>query len=262
MKLKNIALSFALVGGIVVTGVTPTTAQAAEPTKAQLQKQVSNLKSQINSKNATIRQLKSQINSSYVLKTVNEQLYYKGYLSPKKVTIGNITVPSLLDYKGIYYAPVQETTSILSLPYSKDSKTVYIGSKPKGQFMMDIKALHPYNNSEYELNTNMSLAGVSYNKGIALKSWNGETYSINLGGKYSNIQGLVGIDSNVSTKTAEIKITDENDNVLYDSEIYKAELPKELDIDVTGINNLKIYVQTDWASSRKATVSLVNLTIK
>lgn len=257
MNLKKIALTLALAGGLAITGIAPSTTHAAEPTKTQLQKQVKELKAQLQSKNTKIQNLESQLNNSYILKSVNSQLFYQGYLSPKKVTIGNVAVPTLLDYKGVYYAPVQKLASMQSLPYSTSSKTVYIGSKPEGQFMMDIKSLLPFNNKKYEVNGNMSLGGESYNKGIKLKANWEETYSINLGGKYTTIQGLIGHEGNGSS-TANIKITDENDNVLFESEISKDDLPKELDIDVKGVKNIKIYVNT-WGSFE---VSLVNLTIK
>ncbi len=259
LKVKKAALSIALIGGILISGIAPNNTYAAEPTKAQLQKQVKALKEQIESKNATIRQLKSQLNNSYVLKTVDSQLSYKGYLSPKKVTIGNSTVPSLLDYNGIYYTPVQTLSSMLSLPYSKDSKTVYIGVKPEGQYMMDIKSLHPFNNTAYKVNTNMTLAGETYNKGIQLNVGFGNTYSINLGGKYTNIQGLVGVEPYDWADWAKILITDENDNVLYESTLYDTDLPKNFDIDVTGVNNLKIKTEGSIGS---VIVDLVNITIK
>lgn len=259
MKIKNVALTLALASGVVVTGVAPTTTQAAELTKTQLHKQISTLKAQVKSKDATIKKLNSQLKGNYVLKTVNSQLFYKGYLSPAKVSIGNTTVPSLLDYKGIYYAPVQQITSMLSLPYSKNSKIVYIGSKPEGQFMMDIKSLRPYNKFSYDVNTKMTLGGVPYNKGISLDANGKELYSINLGGKYTNIKGLVGLE-NSELNEGSITISDENDNVLYDSILNQGDLPKELDIDVTGVKNLKIHADgAMWSETR---IDLVNLIIK
>lgn len=259
MNLKKIAITLALAVCLIVPGIAPSTTYAAEPTKTQLQKQVKELKAQIQTKNNTIKKLESQLNNSYILKSVNSQLFYQGYLSPKNVTFGNVAAPTLLDYKGVYYAPIPKIASMLSLPYSKSSNTVYIGSKPEGQFMTDIKSLLPFNNKSYEVNGNMSLGGISYNKGIRLSAGYGQTYSINLGGKYTTIQGLVGNEPNPELYKSDIKITDENDNVLFESKLSQHDLPEKLDINVKGVKNIKIYLYNGYHGAK---VSLVNLTIK
>ncbi|PLT33914.1 hypothetical protein CUU64_12465 [Bacillus sp. V5-8f] len=79
------------------------------------------------------------------------------------------SVPGLVDYKGVRYAPVDIIGGLLQSKaiYYKDKDTVYFGKGPNGSYLSDLikpyLSFHPVTTNE-----SMTLTGQKYNKGYEM----------------------------------------------------------------------------------------------
>lgn len=132
-------------------------------------------------------------------------------------------------------------------------------------YMCDI--LEPfYNTPINELKTNhmVTLGGKTYYKSYYMRTWNfmdSATVSFNLGGQYSQISGLVGLeDSNNGIDTTLVVYGDNNVIKTYD--LKAGNLPQNLDLNVEGINKLDFIIKTNADGIHAAGVALCDLIIE
>jgi len=176
---------------------------------------------------------------------------------------GQTYVPTSLIYNGTTYVPLRFFSEALDQPvkYESKTKTIYVGEIPADeiveQYMSDI--ITPYYKDDYtlfEANRNMSVAGKAYNKGYQIKGFfNSGNLSFNLEGKYTTIFGLVGLDDSRNNSDATIQIFGD-EKLIKTIDIKAGDLPKQLNLDVTGVIKLDIKFTTG------STIDFVDLRIK
>ncbi|RFU60779.1 NPCBM/NEW2 domain-containing protein [Peribacillus glennii] len=274
MKLTKLIFSASLAFGLLAGATVPGTASAAGKTTSQLQKEVNSLKSQLKKKDAIIKQKDASIKKrdttinnykkKYMLDPVMAQLNYQGLMTSTTYTYGTKSAPSILSYGGLFYAPVQMISSTIGMPYSYNSsnKTVYLGDKPDGQYMMDNSRLVPFYGTRTgpnrEINSPMSIGNQVYNKGLQYYSRGDEKFSFNLGGKYTKIQGLLGLDDSDNNSSLKVKFTDEKGNVIYEGELTEGQLGLELELAVSGVKTLHLETYSNY----EVLVDFANVTIQ
>jgi plasmid maintenance system killer protein len=126
-------------------------------------------------------------------------------------------------------------------------------------YMSDI--LKPYYaTGNYEVNTKVNMARVSYDKGFRLDTNNfGDyVYSFNLDKKYSNIKGLMGLADGFNYSNVTVSVYGD-DILLRSYEIKTGDLPQDFTLDVSRVAKLTFKVS---GNNKDNKVLLGNLTIK
>lgn len=249
--MRKCSIIFSLVFSFVIGSFISANAAEASGSNESLQKQIASLKStvekqkkQLKEKDKQITDLKKQI--SYSVKPLSTKVAYHGNVISGNYQIGNSSVPVLLDYKGIKYVPTDLIGNLLNnkATFNKSTNTIFFGAEPSGTYMSDI--LKPYYSSQtIYTNQTMKMGGQLYNKGYSMKfySFYNDSYSINLGGKYSHITGVLGIDDNYYNDDTVVKIYGDN-KLIGTYELEKGGLPINIDLDVSNIKKFEVYAKS------------------
>ncbi|WP_316569275.1 NPCBM/NEW2 domain-containing protein [Neobacillus sp. YIM B06451] len=254
--------------------------EAASESISSLQKQIKSLqttvasqKKQIATKDKQISDLKKQVAAkskeadsykSYAVTPLKTKIAYKGNIQSGNFQTAGVSVPRVLAYKGIMYAPVNAVGDLLGDKafYNKTVDTVFFGTNLNGSYMSDI--LKPYYaTSTVNTNKTMQIAGKTYTKGYSMEFYysdGADKYSLNLDGKYSKITGLIGIDDNSRNNyDTNIEIVGDGE-VLASVKLTQGGLPSNVDVDIAGVKKLEV-VKADNKSGW-ITIDLANVVIK
>lgn len=105
----------------------------------KLKKEIVRLNDIITSKNKEIKALKAENaklkQNSY--KVSNTKVQYKLTVLNTRYIENNVSVPSLVEIKGVRYSPVKMVTNTLGYPtvYNKKKNTLYMGFNPDGMYI-------------------------------------------------------------------------------------------------------------------------------
>lgn len=181
------------------------------------------------------------------------KIYVNGVKVTPKDSDGNIVEPFISD--GTTYLPIRAVGSALGMPIEWDSKTssVYLGSKPTASTtgLTQIKYARltgsDWNFDQWtdRSNTPFSLAGQIYSSGIGFDyAYTPEPYIIyNLDSQYKHLTGLFGADDldkdNGKSYTTMVIYGDDKE-IYRSSKKYPGDKPENVDVDVTGVNQIKI----------------------
>jgi hypothetical protein len=220
----------------------------AGDTVASLKKQVTQLTVQVKSLTSKVKSKDQEI-----AKLKKENATFKANVataSKTKVSYKGLVKTGAITYKNNVYLPVSYVKDVFGIPVTYDRKADinYVGLKPEGNYMSDI--LKPYSSkTEITLNEKMNMGGEPFYKGYAILSGGvmegHAAVSFNLGKKYSNIKGKLGIDDNNYVKdNATISIYGDNE-LINTIELFHGDLPTDLNLDVMNINKLTITIKAD-----------------
>ncbi|MBT2614107.1 MULTISPECIES: NPCBM/NEW2 domain-containing protein [unclassified Bacillus (in: firmicutes)] len=219
----------------------PQTTKAA-PSTATLQKQVDDLKKQVNTKDKEIKSLKGQIT------TKNGEIasLKKNAATPinAKLTYQNQSkTNSLLTYKGKTYAQLDTVGGLLRLgvSYVKKDNTWYMGENSNGVYMSDI--LSTYVGGSATIDSNTTMAGVAYKKGQEYDIFSDTyKYAYNLQGKYTTIKGLLGYnDDSIDDDDFTGTVSFYGDGKFIKSYTMKTrDLPTSVTLSVKGVKKLEV----------------------
>lgn len=261
----------ALVLSMGLTTIATPTGFAATKTSAQLQKEINALKAQAKKKDQTIKQQQTIINDykkKIMVSPSSGKFEVNNVLAPKSGTLtGGISVPSLLEYNGIPYAPLPLIGKMFNVPFSYDrqSNKYSLGAKTSGMIMSDYREFDPYNVEYLEedtlINEDMYMGNKRYNKGYAIRSLFGNSFAINLDKKYTLLSGLIGMDDSSAEKAAKVTFYDEfgSEIARIDLEDTPANLPTQFEINVKNVQSLQVVLENE---DNTAYLDLVNLVIK
>lgn len=260
--MRKCSIIFSLVFAFVIGSFISANAAEASGSNESLQKQIASLKStvekqkkQLKEKDKQITDLKKQI--SYSVRPLSTKVAYEGNVVSGNYQIGNSSVPALLDYKGIKYVPTDLIGNLLNYKaiFNKSTNTIFFGTEPSGTYMSDI--LKPYYSSKtIYTNKTMKMGGQLYNKGYSMEFYwsDNDKYSMNLGGKYSHITGVLGIDDDSSHFDNTTFSIYGDGKLLGTYNIEEGGLPVNIDLDVTNVKKLEIsakvrnYSDVDFAN--------------
>ena len=183
----------------------------------------------------------------------NIRLVVDGELIIPKDSTGKEVEPFIVD--GTTYLPVRAISDALGKEVSWDdgTKTVYLGKVPgKTSYMFDVltayevKCTEP--NGRYKEKETVKILGDSYANSATFSYSSGNslimqtadlTASYNLNGQYKTIRGFIGFADGSRDFSGIFKV--ELDGKLYkEYQVKTDELPKEVAIDVTGVQVMKI----------------------
>ncbi|AZB44408.1 hypothetical protein CEF21_20095 [Bacillus sp. FJAT-42376] len=199
--------------------------------------QVGSLKSQISQKDKDISKYKANAGTP-----LSSKLAYQGFVHSGTYEYGKTSVPALLSFKGVRYAPIDLMANLINShsSYNKKSDTVFLGTDPNGTtYMSDV--ISPFNYTyEPSLNKEMTMGGKTYNKGYSM-FWSGidEYMVFNLNKQYTHITGLLGFADGSNWGSHHFKIYGD-EKLLASYDLAKDDLPTSVDLDVTNVQKLKI----------------------
>lgn len=160
-------------------------------------------------------------------------------------------------FEGTTYVPLRYVSEALGKPVDWDGKTgtAYIGSLPNEiVYLTDIKP-YAFSNSMIEYSAkyddnSMTMAGKSYIKGLQTKSFSIDSgqFFYNLDGKYSKIEGLVGLDDLENEAPVSLSFY-LDDKEIKNITLKNGDLPHQINLDVTGGLQLKIKLKNDSVMS-------------
>lgn len=194
-------------------------------------------------------------------------------------TDANGTVVEPFIYNGTTYLPVRAVANAFGkdVKWDGENATVYLGKEGRMEPDNRLDKVQYISYSEDDKSNYMEVIngtvtdynGKKYTNGIIfyMRYYDGfseVTYPIN--GQYSRLSGKVVLPKEISTTTQSnnscgtsettIKITDENDSVLYQATGITASMPFSFDINTKGVNQIKINVQVQ---DYKSYVALTDL---
>lgn len=223
-------------------------------------KEIKTLKSTVTSKDKEIKSQKDKVASrdkeitslkAKVVQPLDAKLSYLGNTKSGNTTISSKSVPVLVNYNGVPYAPVQLLGSMYNIgtSYNSKEKTWYLGEGTSGVYMSDVIGSPYYSTGTYLLD-NVDTGGNRYSKGYELYySSDINVYNFNLQGKYSTISGLLGLRDDSSIPG---HVSFYGDGKLIKEYNFNAgDLPSDISISVKGIKKLEIKTDTkaNWDSS-------------
>jgi cell division protein FtsB len=221
---------------------------------ASKDKEIKSLKSTISSKDKEIKSQKDKVASrdkeikslkAKVIQPLDAKLSYLGNTKSGNTTISSKSVPVLVNYNGVPYAPVQLLGSMYNVgtSYNSKVKTWYLGEGTNGVYMSDVfeEPYHQtgssYTNEDWALKT----GGNKYSKGYAFYVANdneSNVYDFNLQGKYSSISGMLGLQDGGQIPG---HIAFYGDGKLIKEYNFNAgDLPINMSISVKGVKKLEI----------------------
>lgn len=262
MKFRNLLLASALL--LPASTILPleNNIAVAKESTASLQKQIKQLKAQSAKQSKQINQYKKEIKQykSKLISISNTKLDYQGNVISGNYKVGNTTVPSVIKYKGIQYAPVNLVGNLLSTKtfYNKSSNIVYFGSEPNGSYLSDI--LNPYY-STYTTYTNktMYMGGIEYNKGFrTYTSGIDEKMVFNLNKKYTHLTGLLGLEDSIYSGPSNFEIYGDG-KLLATYNLKTGDLPANVDLQVKNVSKLEINF---IAPGNDSMMNFVNVIVK
>ncbi|WP_180968198.1 NPCBM/NEW2 domain-containing protein [Cytobacillus massiliigabonensis] len=266
MKRSSLVIMFviAFLAGTLVSN----TSVGAAVSVSSLQKEIQSLKNKLTAKDKEIKKLKAEVAKykkdadtykANAAKAVKSNVGYQGNILSGNYQSGNKSVPVLLDYRGVRYAPIDMVGSLLGekTAFDRSKNTYYFGTKPEGSYLSDL--MSPYKSYRgVDINEEMTVAGEKYNKGYSMYfGYDGVGYSLNLKGKYTQLTGILGFEDE-SAYYANMEIY--GDGILLATyELNGGELPKEVDLDVTNVHNLKVVAEK---ASAGPTIDFVNIVVR
>ncbi|WNR45789.1 lamin tail domain-containing protein [Paenibacillus roseipurpureus] len=191
-------------------------------------------------------------------------------------------------YDGTTYVPLRFIGEALGkeVSWQSETETVWIGQQPKqeslatkdsnGTSLTDLSvskqdeasslAINSWNAGGYNTakSKTFTINGKSYTTGLGLYLHNnpyppyyriGGTATFNISGKYTRLTGLVGAAESTLSGTAEgtLKIIGDGKELLVISGIFADQAPKQVDVDLTGVQELKI----NFNSNRKSLINMI-----
>lgn len=176
-------------------------------------------------------------------------------------------------YNGTTYLPIRAVGEALGkqVQWDQNTKTAFLGD---GQVITGeaqkvlTEVMPPFTKSKVRVtakkgdNNSVKLAGKEYNNGISFESHKvGDTgyANFNLEGKYTNLTGLLGLDS------AEymVKVNFIGDGRLLQSyDIVGGQLPINVNLDVTGVRLLEMKFEKTEGISRYTYTNFVDIMVK
>ncbi len=186
----------------------------------------------------------------------NIKIYIDDILYVPKDANGNVVEP--FNYNGTVYLPVRAIATAFDKDVSYDSKTatVYIGShKGRVSFLGSLGYARKNGVINFDnwpdLNS-FKIAGKEYTKGLGAQKEAAPCFIVyNLSKKYKRLTGSFGTDDkngNEATIGTRMIITGDGKTLYTTQEKRPGEKPEEIDIDVTGIDELEITFITTAAS--------------
>lgn len=174
-----------------------------------------------------------------------------------------------ISYNGEIYLPVTGLGEItgMNTKYDSESNTVLLGIT--GEAVDFIDTYKPVYNSNISYNRHISsdsgksidIGSEKYSKYIEFRAWghtNIETYlSYDIGGKYTTLQFDI---KSEASKDDSISILGDNDRLLYKIDMKQGDILKTVNIDVTGVSQIKIVNNQDTASNHN--VYIVNAVLQ
>ncbi|WP_445491620.1 NPCBM/NEW2 domain-containing protein [Niallia sp. 03133] len=202
-------------------------------------KEIKKQKDKVSSRDKEIKNLKSK-----VVKPLDDKLNYQGTIKSGNYNISNKSVPVLLNYNGVPYAPVQLLGSIYNVgsTYNSKLKTWYLGEGSNGLNMSDL--LKPYVGDFNK--DDLILGGIEYKSGYRFftSGYNGPySNSFNLQGKYATITGLLGIaDDSDSLNSTSVSFYGDG-NLIQTYNLIRGELPINISLPVKGVKRLELRME-------------------
>lgn len=235
---RKIGIMFAFIF-IIASLITMPTVEA-KTSNISLQAQIKKLKKELSQKNKEIAELKKKS-----FKVVNAQVLYNGGQMPSTFSDLGVTVPAIIENKGILYTPLSYISGIYGIPSNYDGKSniLYLGNKPEGVNMSDV--MKPYDDSCNCTRVNESdfliMNGIQYFKGYVFDTWlDNNTFSFNLQRKYKQFQAKVGLKDN-SENDAKIRIYGDG-KLLYEAVHKQGDIAQDVELDVNGIQKFEIKI--------------------
>ncbi|UOF91134.1 NPCBM/NEW2 domain-containing protein [Fodinisporobacter ferrooxydans] len=164
-------------------------------------------------------------------------------------------VPASLIYNGNTYIPIHFAADLLHMPIAWDSslKAIFIGKQPTeylsdqsptyfnnglGDGIMQNNGLN-YKKGSTPVYFKMHVAGKEYDKGIALETGVPITVRYALHGQYSKLSFVYALDDSEHHQGETIKLFGDGKK-LWEATIAPGDLPKVVNIDVTGVKELEM----------------------
>lgn len=148
-------------------------------------------------------------------------------------------------YNGTTYLPIRGIAEALDIPvyYDAAENAAYVG-KHEGatQYLLDV--CPPYETHNYAAPEYFTMAGKKYRNGFSLSfsTW-GDGYAyINTNGLYDSLSFILGHIDGEGTSPGSISIYLDGD-FAYEFEVSADMYPKEIDIPLTGVLQVKIYMK-------------------
>ncbi|MGG3890022.1 hypothetical protein [Metabacillus fastidiosus] len=256
-KLLFLSLVVMLVTSLAtpVEAKTETSVKSLEKQNKALKDENIKLKEKIKSKDKQIKDYKNQTTSkdkeiqtykSNAVTSLKTKLVYQGDVLNGNYQEGKTSVPLLLSYKGIRYAPVNKIGDLLKIKtsYDRSNDTLFFGQEPQRGYMSDILEPVVKYDATVDINQPMDFGrGNIYDKGYRMTYSGGGSMIFNLDNQYKRITGLLKIDKQSVIKPLFIsfvangtwyrttKITGSDGN-------YSIE-----DLDVSNISKLELVVE-------------------
>lgn len=146
-------------------------------------------------------------------------------------------VPASFIYEGTTYIPMRMISNMLgkSVDWDGSKQAVVIGnSLGDGDYLSDLPIGKANKTYLVEVNQQVKLQGQAYTKTITLLNSLSEV-NYDLNNKYTRLSALIGMDYG----SGAIKITGDG-KLLYEQTFAKGSAPADVNIDVTGVLQLKI----------------------
>lgn len=216
-------------------------------------KEIKTLKSSVTSKDKEIKSQKDKVSSrdkeikslkAKVVQPLDAKLSYLGNTKSGNTTISGKSVPVLVNYNGVPYAPVQLLGSMYNVgtSYNSKLKTWYLGEGTDGVYMSDVMEEPYYYSGDYYTNADQKLntGGITYSKGYAfwVTGQMNYVYDFNLQGKYSTITGLLGLEDG-SVNPAKIAFYGDG-KLIKEYNFNRGDLPSNISLNVKGVKKLEI----------------------
>ena len=138
------------------------------------------------------------------------------------------------------------TEALAKLDYAQGN-IAYLSDLDPQVAAADADPLEPrftWNRDKNQLNEPLRLDGVPYAKGLWLFADTSLTFAI--GGDYREFKAVVGTDDTIANGTTAVKLTVEADGrVLHAETVRRTDKPRLLNLDVKGVKQLKISVESD-----------------
>ncbi len=195
---------------------------------------------EITKANIQIEELRSNENVS--LEKNEKSIYYNG----NKINDDNSII---IQNSGDIYIPLEIISKITKeqIDFDNNANSIYIGKNPNKVLYLgeQVKPYKTYGNNVHRVllypeSGSIIIAGKSYYHGIADSYIFGGTLWFNLDGKYNNISGLYAKTDNARPGSGTIMFYDENDSLLCALDLDSDMLPKEFNVDVTNVLQLRI----------------------
>jgi hypothetical protein len=179
-----------------------------------------------------------------------------------------VKVPSQFIYNGTTYVPLRMVSNLLGvgIQYDGANQAIRLGEEPSGTYLSDLGAFYSATGKTY-INENpngnqswlfydrytIKMGNKEYSKGVAIYSNNKVSYNLN--GQYRKLTSLVGIDDRQAKSPVIVTILGDGTK-LWEGTFEPGHLPKNVEVDVTGV--LQLQIQTSETDSSTSIIDFAN----